>query len=572
MFNNSENIQINGGTFASVSQNVNAEFPAIRDGLDILHRHTAPGATYDSGERLDPPTCDPDTRIAIIEEIMAWILSDARSSSMLWLRGSAGVGKSALAQSIAQRCHKKKRLAASFFFLRTSPKRSDGRLLITTIVFQLVSSFPATRSLVKKYVANNPSIFEKSLETQMQELFINPLNRVARNPFRRFFNRSQPRLIVIDGLDECSDPIVQCELIRVISHAVKSVKFPFRFLIASRPESHIIVTFNSEALRKTKIIRTNLSDDPNAGGDIKLFLRKRFRDIKETHPLSSLIPDDWPTAPMLQTLAQKSSGQFIYASTVIKYVQSRKHRPFGRLDIVLGLSPPPSNDTPFAELDALYTHILSGIEDIKSLLQILAVLIIPRHKDDSFGEYSTPAMLQKLLFLRPGDVELLLGDLLSLLSFTTPNEVIRILHASLADFLLDRTRARVFYIDLRMSHAALARGYIKYVSIEKHAPDAYRNPVIAHLRKAHMTPELRRDLAEFDFTSVFLKYNQATTKKVVYYIPAMDSVIDNTSDDAPTRFPPDSNPEYPWFWTTTFLASLKETGCRRSSQVLHSKA
>ena len=436
-------------------------------GLDILRQNIASGASHDSGERFNAPKCDPDTRLAIIDMIMDWVNDSEQSSSMLWLRGSAGVGKSSLTQTIAQHCTKIGCLAGSFFFCRTAHERSDGRLLISTLSYQLTSTFPASRSIIKKTVNLDPQVLQLSLESQMQKLFIEPINRVARSLIRRYithYTHSHPRLVVIDGLDECSDPAVQCEILRVLGITLQSLRFPFRFLIASRPEVHIIRTLNEMkaiSLKKIDLSEHGLQTD----SDIRTFLIKRFSQIKETHPLQPYLPLAWPSDEKVDELVRRSSRQFIYASVAMRYISCPKNRPIERLDIILGLSPRPAKDIPFAQLDELYTHILSSIDNINIVLKILGILIIPRTKKFHVSKYSTPKMLETLLDLQPGDVELYLNDLQSVVTIESPHKPIIILHASFSDFLIDPSRTGPrFYVNIGASHATLAGEFMKAVS------------------------------------------------------------------------------------------------------------
>jgi len=72
----------------------------------------------------------------------------------------------------------------------------------------------------------------------------------------------------------------------------------------------------------------------------------------------------------------KSSGHFIFASTIVKYVASTHRLPTASLDVILGLRP--SNvDAPFAELDELYINILSSVSDKERTLAILGFLMTP---------------------------------------------------------------------------------------------------------------------------------------------------------------------------------------------------
>ena len=105
----------------------------------------------------------------------------------------------------------------------------------------------------------------------------------------------------------------------------------------------------------TSITTTLALDDsylPDA--DIKLFLEANFDVIKRDHPLRHQLPGSWPSSLEIDHIVRKSSGQFIYASTVMKYVESSRHWPTDRLEIIFGIMSR-GKDTPFADLDGLYT-------------------------------------------------------------------------------------------------------------------------------------------------------------------------------------------------------------------------
>ncbi|CAA7266788.1 unnamed protein product [Cyclocybe aegerita] len=99
---------------------------------------------------------------------MDWITSDDKTASMMVLLGSAGLGKSALEQSIAEMCAKAGLLAASFFFSTTSSNRNNGDTLIPTLVYQLIRVIPGLRDLVEKELKNDPHILKLCRESQME--------------------------------------------------------------------------------------------------------------------------------------------------------------------------------------------------------------------------------------------------------------------------------------------------------------------------------------------------------------------------------------------------------------------
>ena len=125
------------------------------------------------------------------------------------------------------------------------------------------------------------------------------------------------------------------------------------------------------------------------------------------------------------------------------------------LDIILSLHPP-QRDLPFAELDALYTHILAGMEDIERVLEILSVVFFCNNPDVIYEWNLNSSMIEKFLCLQPGDVELYLGELNSLINLEFDMKI-RVLHASLTDFFVDPTHAMTFWINRQARHTAFAR-------------------------------------------------------------------------------------------------------------------
>jgi hypothetical protein len=75
-------------------------------------------------------------------------------------------------------------------------------------------------------------------------------------------------------------------------------------------------------------------------------------------------------------------------------------------------------------------------------------------------------MIEEFLFFQPGDVELYLGDLSSLVNIG-PEQEINILHASLADFLLDLTRSKEFWINPRSRHTIVCSSMSSVASMHQ---------------------------------------------------------------------------------------------------------
>ncbi len=129
--------------------------------------------------------------------------------------------------------------------------------------------------------------------------------------------------------------------------------------------------------------------------------------------------------------------QFINAAVVVIFVAMPSANPSTQLEIVRGLRPA-GRATPFAELDALYRHIFSEVDDIKTVLRFLAYRIVS----------SYPSMKKVFYFfdIAEGDAESVLAPLTSVLRYDAELDSIFLNHASLTDFLQDKGRSQYFYI------------------------------------------------------------------------------------------------------------------------------
>ncbi|KDR71962.1 hypothetical protein GALMADRAFT_74368 [Galerina marginata CBS 339.88] len=422
----------------------------------------APGAFHNSSERYDPPKCHPQTRVAVIQAIIDWIEDGQKTSFIMWLNGPAGAGKSAIAQEIAELFHKSGRLAASFFWSRYADGRNNEERLIASLAYQLLIAIPSMRAYVEEGLEADPSIFTRSLEAQMESLIVEPLEKVfvhghwQQDPVNS--ESDDPKLIVLDGLDECATPDIQRYILTVISRSVRKSRIPLLFIIASRPEQAIRDSFNNQPLFDITT-RLTLDETYSPDDDIRLFLVESFESVKRTHILRSRLPRDWPSESAIGILVHKSSGQFIYAATVVKFVRSPRRRPSEQLDVILGITAA-GDGTPFSELDSLYRQIFSMVEDFPRALEVLSLHFLSHSYEFNMAEIET------FLSYPCGDLQLILIDLHSVIDVPADGDNEsrpHVLHASLEDFLMDSTRSRDFYLDKSQAHERIARHCLQHI-------------------------------------------------------------------------------------------------------------
>lgn len=144
------------------------------------------------------------------------------------------------------------------------------------------------------------------------------------------------------------------------------------------------------------------------------------------------VPTPWSAIHILDSLVARSSGYFIYASTVIKFVDDPDYRPTERLVIVQGLQTE-SSDNPFYALDQLYAQILSGVPACRRMLQILLATITCS---------LTLNGVEDLFELEPGDTYAASRRLHSLLDISRSSRILKLHHASLRDFLWGSSASR----------------------------------------------------------------------------------------------------------------------------------
>jgi hypothetical protein len=368
--------------------------------------------------------------------------------------------------SLAERCSEGGVLLATFFFASWSG--SIGRRRKTAFVPTIAHQLAHCREDLKKAISNaidkSPSIFEKNIHVQMEALVLAPLREVALQT-----NAAQLRgAIIIDGVDECeaeqyhdttsglkTKPVParandqdQLAILQVLQTASSDPSFPFRILIASRPERVFREFFTPEGTSASFVHKIDLHQDYNAEADITLFLEAHFNRIRRRYNL----PTSWPPSGAIQALVRNASGQFVYAATVIRFLElGHREPPEVLLKAVLKMKAR-TNSNPFELLDLLYSHILASSPDLP--LSIMWIRCIDLLNDGSRSPSSFVSEINLLLQTDPesSEAEHLLGNLHSLIQISAHGDQVEtrypIYHKSLLDFLCDRDRCGDLHIKI----------------------------------------------------------------------------------------------------------------------------
>ncbi|RXW14273.1 hypothetical protein EST38_g11581 [Candolleomyces aberdarensis] len=138
-----------------------------------------PGAAYDSQEVEDKIVpCFEGTRSKLLVNVGRWMsgtISDGHNPPLYVLDGIAGIGKSTVAITVAQRAAGINSLGATFFFSRDQDDRKKSAGFVHTIAYQLARYDASYGTAIAAAITRNPEALDKVLTQQFSLLVAKPL-------------------------------------------------------------------------------------------------------------------------------------------------------------------------------------------------------------------------------------------------------------------------------------------------------------------------------------------------------------------------------------------------------------
>ncbi|KDN41994.1 hypothetical protein RSAG8_07039, partial [Rhizoctonia solani AG-8 WAC10335] len=394
-------------------------------------------------------------------------LYDSTSSSIYWMNGMAGTGKSTIASTFSDRVERRKLLAASFFCTRSSAECRDATRIVPTIAYQLARYSIPFQSELCKILGQNPDIGSKNMLKQFEQLLKEPLQQVqAAMP--------EDLVVVIDALDdssatqvpghestgagdiqqdvdsctvldECDDRNgVELMLDILFRHAAH---LPLKFLVTSRPEPEIYSKMSTHA-QSREVIHLHDIEKSLVRADIELYLKEE---------LGFMSP---PASPAeIEQLVQRSGTLFIYAATLVRYIRSGKRLadPHKRLRSVLGLTP--ESTKKHTQIDALYTAVLRSAlnEDELEADETEDIRVVLRTVLFAQEPISVETIAELAEIDDPQRVINALHPLRSVLHQSDETGLVSTLHASFPDFMFSHERSGTYFFDVVQHSQMLAR-------------------------------------------------------------------------------------------------------------------
>ena len=376
------------------------------------------------GNRLPPrKPCMEGTRIAILQNIRNDI-ENVNGHSVIWIRGSPGAGKSALAASIAAQLRKQGRHVISFRFDRTQSSSINTDALWRSVALDLARLYPSIRQHIHNVVQGNMLPDPHDIDDRFDSLIETPLSMLNDVPLEKL------PVIVIDALDECGglrhDSSGKDDfegLVRTLKHWIQDEHLKrFKLVITSRPENRITRIFSNTIYIHVDIPSgNNVKPGDSASEDIRTFLRSRLKSMGMEGTLIERA---------LDYLVPRAAGLFIWATTVANFLEENpevRFSMFGK-DDGKGLT----------NLYSLYSTIIKASfehdleeEEIRAVISVMGAMIFAKEPLDDNALMVLPGV--KLLGSEAHNLGLIRTGLMSVID---PGPLLRFHHRSFEDFLL----------------------------------------------------------------------------------------------------------------------------------------
>ncbi|QRW13179.1 Vegetative incompatibility protein HET-E-1 [Ceratobasidium sp. AG-Ba] len=400
---------------------------SITEGLQMDQRlermKPAVLAQYNAGisSEFHRRKCTHNTRQDILKELHSWA-KDPNGVKIYWMNGMAGTGKTTIAYTLCAELDDQYKLGASFFCSRGIPGCQNVLNIVPTIAYRLARFSPPFRSALCHILSVDPDVVRYDVSAQFKRLVKEPLLQATATISTGMI------VVVIDALDECTDPTTSRLLLDVLMGFAKDS--PIKFFVTCRPDHGLLDKLTR--LESTSRLMFHLHDIEKSiiRTDIVTYLREE---------LSPIVSDE-----QIEKLANRAGELFIYAATIVRYILPKKVSidPKKRLEVVLSAKPNHATKVD-KQIDALYSAILSSAlvnddledEDLEAMRLVLRTVVCAK-------EPLTVDALARLLQLGSlEDAKRALDPLRSVLHVPENDQLVSVLHASFPDYILDPDRS-----------------------------------------------------------------------------------------------------------------------------------
>ena len=378
-------------------------------------------------------------------------MNDAsRNDPIYVLYGVAGIGKSTVAKTLAERAAKDDVLGASFFFSRSEDNRKTARRVFPTLAYHLALYHDSLAARISEALERDPDASRRDIPKQFGSLIAQALQPTMA--------RQAPILIVIDALDECEGDGATA-ILTVLAREIPKIR-GLKVLITARPERHIRSVLSR--YRDHQQFHMQDIEDAVVEADIRYYLEARLSEqgVQEAfpevqHPL-------WrPTIEQVEMLVGMSGKLFIIARTAADFILDPWHaEPAEMIGILLdGVSSVTFSGPKHATImDDVYMQIIRAAKPnpagdwVRWFRTIVGAIVL-------LQDPLPCESLAKLLGADANRIRTTLSNLHSILAPSKGDCTFRVHHKSFPDFICNRNRCTMgpeFCIEPTQHHTTIA--------------------------------------------------------------------------------------------------------------------
>ena len=228
--------------------------------------------------------------------------------------------------------------------------------ILPTFIHRLAILFPPFRTIVAKYLRDDPNLTPQSMKGSH---FLDFIRSLPCHPVHTL-------VFVIDALDECGDPRSRPGILKALMDAAAHAPW-LKIIITSRTEADIQHFFDT--LNQSSYLPYNLATDRDASTDLRTFARSEFDSVALVWHLDT----PWPEESVFDAVISWANSLFIFIKTLVLALE-RYEDPEESLKEALQDS---AGSTGLESLYTLYSNILKSniVHKKAKFQQMIGVLL-----------------------------------------------------------------------------------------------------------------------------------------------------------------------------------------------------
>jgi WD40 repeat protein len=277
-------------------------------------------ATYDQQQKDD---CHEVTRDRVLSKLDEWLSVPSDDERCLWVTGQPGVGKSAIAITVAECLLARRKISAiegwdsesdyspkatlygQFFINHTISESADPNCIFPTIALQLTTVSPLAAVVIHEALVGNVTLADKLTKAQVNALFVRPLSILARHD-------PGVAAVLFDGIDELSKNTEQAlsDFTSTLSAIAPILPPNVKLLVFSRPETYI----TKQLVGVPSVVSSHLLTEVSCE-DVQRLLETELQSIATLHQLS-----EWPLPEQVGMLCDHADGHLGWAALAVRWI------------------------------------------------------------------------------------------------------------------------------------------------------------------------------------------------------------------------------------------------------------